>query len=94
MYDDDIFGVVDPETGETAYCCIMGNVGENFAVAGYLGPEGLSGILGLFSGEIDPDESESMFIQKCLMCSFEDRSLLEASDLKQIKELGYQRQMY
>lgn len=46
MYGDDIFGVVDPETGETAYCCIMGESGEYFAVAGYLGPEGLSGILG------------------------------------------------
>ena len=88
MYEDDIFGVVDPETRETAYCCIMGNGGEHFAVAGYLGTEGLSGILGLLSGEIDAESSESMFIQKCLMCSFEDRSLLSAEDLKNIKEMG------
>lgn len=89
IYGDDIFGVVDPETGETAYCCIMGNGGEHFAVAGYLGPEGLSGILGMLSGEIDPDSSDAMFIQKCLMCSFEDRAFLEAEDLRTIKELGF-----
>lgn len=88
MFDSDIFGVVDPETEETAYCSIMGNGGEHFAVAGYLGAEGLSGILGLLSGEIDPDSSENMFIQKCLMCSFEDRSFLSSEDLKTIKEMG------
>jgi len=88
MYDSDIFGVIDPETGETAYCCIMGNAGEHFAVAGYLGTEGLNGILGMLSGEIDTESSDSMFIQKCLMCSFEDRAFLTAEDLKTIKELG------
>ncbi|MFZ3130960.1 MAG: hypothetical protein WA125_07655 [Desulfosporosinus sp.] len=87
MYDNDIFGVVDPETGETAYCCIMGNNGEHFAVAGYLGTEGLNGILGLLSGEIDTESPEIMFIQKCLMCSFEDRAFLKAEDLKTIKAL-------
>ncbi|GAB6172248.1 hypothetical protein JCM15765_17260 [Paradesulfitobacterium aromaticivorans] len=39
MYDDEIFGVVDPETGETAYCCVLGNAGEHFGLIA------LSGIL-------------------------------------------------
>lgn len=50
MYDDDIFGVANPETGEVAYCCIMGNAGEHFGIAAYLGAEGLDGVLGLLSG--------------------------------------------
>ena len=66
----------------------MCNGGEHFAVAGYLGVEGLNGILGLLSGEIDPESSDSMYIQKCLMCSFEDRAFLTSEDLKTIKEMG------
>lgn len=88
MYDDDIFGVANPETGEVAYCCIMGNAGKHFGIAAYLGSEGLDGILGLLSGDIDPDDSDNMFLQKCLMCSFEDRAALVPKDLKLIKDMN------
>ncbi|MDI6705227.1 MAG: hypothetical protein QME73_03090 [Bacillota bacterium] len=88
MYDDDIFGIQDPETGEISFCCIMGNAGEHFAVAGYLGNEGLDGILKMLSGELEPDDPDNMFVQKCLMCSFEDRTLLAPEDLRVIKKLG------
>ncbi|MGI6085989.1 MAG: DUF7309 domain-containing protein [Acetivibrionales bacterium] len=88
MYDNDIFGVQDPETGEIAYCCIMGNAGEHFAIAGYLGTEGLDSILKLLSGEIEPSDPDNMYLQKCLMCSFEDRAALASEDLKIIKNLG------
>ena len=88
MYDNDIFGVQDPETGEIAYCCIMGNAGEHFAISGYLGTEGLDGILKMFSGEVEPSDPDNMYLQKCLMCSFEDRAALAPEDLKVIKDLG------
>lgn len=88
MYDNDIFGVKDPESGEIGYCCIMGNAGEHFAIAAYLGSEGLDGILSILSGAIDLENPDNMFIQKCLMCSFEDRAALKPEDLRIIKELG------
>ncbi|MDA8228091.1 MAG: hypothetical protein M0T74_10425 [Desulfitobacterium hafniense] len=88
MYDDDIFGIANPETGEVAYCCIMGNAGEHFGIAGYLGAEGLDGLLGLLSGELDPEDFDNMFSHKCLMCSYENRAELAAEDLKNIKDLG------
>lgn len=89
MYDDDIFGVANPETGEVAYCCIMGNDGEHFGIAAYLGSEGLDSILDLLSGNIDPDDSDNIFLQKCLMCSFEDRAALAPKDLRLIKDLNF-----
>ncbi|NSW91625.1 MAG: hypothetical protein HPY74_13305 [Firmicutes bacterium] len=89
MYDDDIFAIKDPETGEISYCCIMGNLGEHFGIAGYLGPEGLDGILSMLSGELDPEDLDAMYMQKCLMASFENRDMLSEEDRKIIKELGF-----
>lgn len=94
MYDSDLFGVRNPETGEIGYCCIMGNLGSFFALGVYRGTEGLLGHYHLqehgdsmFSGDREgldhPLES-----QYCLMASFEDRSSLQKEDLSIIKDLG------
>ena len=86
MLDSDMFGVKNPETGEVGYCCVMGRLGEHFALAVYLGTEGLRGYHKMQSGEI-PGGIELLMSQKCLMASFEDRALLQKSDLEVIKDL-------
>ncbi len=88
MHDSDIFGVQDPVSGETGYCCIMGAAGEHFALGVYLGGEGLAGILRILSDEFYPHHEEALFVQKCVMASFEDRTYLKKEDLQQIKALG------
>lgn len=87
MWDSDVAGVQDPESGEIGYCGIMGRLGEHFALAVYLGDEGLAG---LWQMRLDPpdDPLETLALQKCLMASFEDRRMLQKRDLDQIKELG------
>src|SRR5660397_127968 len=69
MHDTDIFGVQDPVSDETGYCCIMGAAGEHFALGVYLGEEGLAGIMRIVSGDISPYDGEALFIQKCLKSS-------------------------
>lgn len=88
MDDSDIFGVKDSVSGEIGYCCIMGAAGEHYALGLYLGSEGLDGLSKILSGEFSEFKDEALYIQKCLMASFEDRKYLQKQDLAQIKVLG------
>ena len=88
MHDTDIFGVKDPVSGEIGYCCIMGAAGEYYALGLYSGSEGLYGLLKIVSDEFSEFKDEALFIQSCLMASFEDRKCLQKQDLRQIKALG------
>lgn len=90
MYDSDVFGVQDPVSGEIGYCCIMGNLGEMFALALYLGSEGLESYMRVASEPpLDPDKVfEEAIMQKCLMASFANREELTKEDRQVIKSLG------
>lgn len=88
--DDRIFGVIDPKTGETGYCSVLGALGEVYALVVYEGEEGLSCVFKLLDPEPnqhEPDE-DFMYSQKALMASFENRQDLQAEDLKPIRSLG------
>lgn len=88
MWDSDLFGVQNPENGEIGYCCIMGKAGEHFALAVYPGAEGLETYRRIQKeGDYLPP-FEAILLQKCLMASFEDRSLLAKRDLEVIRALG------
>ena len=86
MYDSNLFGVKNPESDETGYCCVLGNLGQVFGLAVYLGTDGLEGYIRMQSGDLLPDEA--LHHQKCLMASFENRNELQQRDLKLIKDLG------
>ena len=88
MWDTDIFGVKNPVTGEIGYSCVMGGAGEHFALAVYLGSEGLNGYLELQSGEFYPSLEDMLNLQKLLMASFEDREFLQKEDFQVIKKIG------
>lgn len=88
MRDSDIFGVKDPESDITGYCCVMGKAGEMHALAVYTGPEGLATYFRL----ADPDRDDDMIAalrQKLLMVSFEDRDDLEDRDRQQVQALNF-----
>ncbi len=88
MYDDDLFGVENPADDSIGYCCVMGNAGEMYALAVYLGIEGLRSYWETSDTAVTSPLS-AMFIQKCLMVSFEETKYLEDEDKKQIDTLGF-----
>jgi hypothetical protein len=88
MADSYVFGVQNPAGGETAYCCVMGALGQLLGLAAYLGRDGLETYEKLRSGETPIDDEETMFTQRCLMACFGDRRGLQKPDLQVIKQLG------
>jgi hypothetical protein len=88
MLDSDLFAVRDPESGQIGYCCVMGNLGEHYALAVYLGADGLRGYEEVASGAYAERPAQALFAQRCLMVSFEDRELLDKESYAQIKALG------
>lgn len=56
MSDTDLFGVQNPEDGDTGYCCVLGGCGEFLGLAVYLGTEGLIAYLGIQSGKINAEK--------------------------------------
>lgn len=93
MSDADVFGVQNPETGEMGYCCIMGALGQHLALGVYLGTESLAGYLKIRKGEVTEADPEMLYVNKCLMASFEDRDFLDEPDLGIIKKLHSRRNM-
>jgi hypothetical protein len=87
MDESEVFGVQNPETGELGFVSIMGMAGQHFAVAVYVGAEGLYGILDFASQETITNPSQLLDIPQ-LQASFEDRDLLDKQDRELIKRLG------
>lgn len=91
MYDTDMFGVKDPQTGEIGYCCVMGNAGEVFALAMYTGEEGFRSyqrLLYMPEEVLEEDQTAIGLEQKMLKVEFVDRDDLSKPDLDQVKALG------
>jgi hypothetical protein len=87
MEELDIFGVQDPESGEFGFVSIMGQLGEHFAVAVYLGEEGLSKLWDLH--DLGPDMTPQDVLETPqLQASWEDREQLTDRDRAVMKELG------
>ncbi|MEW6738049.1 MAG: hypothetical protein AB1489_42625 [Acidobacteriota bacterium] len=87
MEETDIFGVQNPETGELGFVSVMGTLGEHFAIAVYLGQEGIYGFWGLQVEDVDAYPERVLEVPQ-LQASFEDRSELEEKDRAVIKQLG------
>ena len=87
MTETDVFGVRNPEADEIGFVSVMGELGEHFSIAVYLGPKGLHRFWGF--QRLGPSASVDNLLEiPHLQASFEDRKELSQQDRAVIKELG------
>jgi len=87
LNEDDIFGVIDPDTGEPNFVSVMGAAGEHFAVALYRGVIGLYSFM--FVQNLGPQfPAEAVLDMPQIQVSFEDREMVEKRDREHMKALG------
>ena len=84
MSDIDMFAVVDPESEQTGYCCVLGEAGEKYGLAVYIGDEGFRSLIAITQS----DEQIEPYEQRSLLLSFDDRANLTEEDYRLIKDLG------
>lgn len=87
MWDSQIWGIRNPDTGEIGYASVMGRLGEHLALAIYHGSEGLSGWYRL-SQNAEPENETILLEIPHMQASFEDRNGLTDKDRQVIKSLG------
>lgn len=87
LYDDQVFGVQDPESKEIGYCCVMGAGGEVFGLALYRGRKGLDLYQKILNRTIDPEKL--LVLQDALLAEFCDRADLEKEDRALLKSIDF-----
>lgn len=90
MYDTDLFGVRNPQTGEVGYCCIMGREKRFLGMAVYRGRAGLASYEHLQEVNVDHPllPPTPAFEQDCLMLSYNNREELDEAAHARIRSLG------
>jgi hypothetical protein len=93
MFEDEIFGVQDPETSVTGFVSVMGAAGEHMAVALYQDAGALYDFLALHDEAEDEGGGDPMMAMRVIeipqvQASFEDNKELEKEDKAVIKQLG------
>lgn len=87
LYDDQLFGVKDPATGQIGYCCVLGTLGEILALCVYRGSYGFDFYQRIQSAELTPMDDDIFTMQNALMAAFTDHGELEKEDLSIMKAL-------
>jgi hypothetical protein len=90
MYDSDIFAIENPENGEIGYCSVLGLEGQVFGLVVFLGEEGFSTLMQLYSQEyLEEEDIDFLFRSKCIAVTFEDKEDLDSVDRELIGSLQY-----
>jgi hypothetical protein len=87
LYERQVFGVKDPETGITGFVSFMGSGGDHIAMTVYLGESALTKFFSLAENLLGLPPETILEIPQ-LQISFEDREFTEKKDRELIKSLG------
>lgn len=88
LYEDELFGVRDPITGQDCFISVMGQGGDHYAVGVYIGALALYQFWAVHEADNDEMALQMLLSIRQLQLSFEDRENLENFDRAIIKQLG------
>jgi hypothetical protein len=83
LSDDELFGVEDPDTGEIAWCSVLGAAGELFGLAVYDGPEGFALYHAVMSDAASLEDTR--MTQRGFLVAFGPRKLLEPFEVELLR---------
>ncbi len=84
--DDQIFAVQHPETGEYAYCSVMGTMEEEFGLAAFIGQDGLEYLRRILASPVV--NQDFIYDNHSMVLSFCSRGELSPKDHDLIKQEG------
>ncbi len=85
LLNEDLFAVIGPVSGQTGYCCVMGDGGMEYGMQVYMGDNGLRIFHKTITGEMGPGEMLQEL--RCIGVLFNSKNFLDARDLAPIKKL-------
>ncbi|WP_236011730.1 DUF6930 domain-containing protein [Alicyclobacillus fructus] len=90
MYDDALFAIEDPDTGQIGYCSVMGALGEFHGLAVFPGEAGWRSLHRLMQDNelSSAAEEERVYGQFALIASFESSRDVTEQDRAVMKQLG------
>jgi hypothetical protein len=88
LFEDDIFGVRDPVTGEDYFISVMGQGGDHYAIGIYVGALALHQFWAVHDVDDEEMAMQMLLAIRQLQLAFEDREMLEGFDRAVIKQLG------
>lgn len=88
MEGGEILSVANPEKKEAGYCCVMGQLGEVFGMAVYLGSDGLACMEELFAEEGPANPTDAILKKRCFLVEFVGSGDLEKEDKVITKRLS------
>ena len=71
LVDRDLFGVKDPNSDMVGYCCVMGRLGEVYALGVYLGKEGYQSYIDLATAYASEELDQMAIMREQLMLKVE-----------------------
>ena len=88
MENGDLFAVENPFDGETGYCSVLGNGGQEFGLVLFLGAEGYNAYMRLMMDESETVRPEPILDTCALSVLFVNRDELARPDMAVIRSLG------
>ncbi len=88
MKEDNLFGVKDPENGNTVFVSVMGTLGEYFAIAVYPGAKALGQFWQMHDSRIGQDRADVLMGVQHVQAVFGKKSELDRVEKQRVAELG------